>query len=254
MQNKMVKINFAGVQDNSTIDYPRKLSAVVYLCGCPYRCPWCQNPELVLNGENCRKADSDEIIKTLKKNFLIQAVCITGGEPLMQEETIKLLKRIKEETNLLTKMDTNSYYPERLKKTLPYLDFLTTDLKAPLNEKYGIAIGLPDQWREVVGKIRESLSLIKAWGRDKEARTTIVPEIIDEKKDIVEIAEIVEDTGFKQYTLQQFRAEKTLNPEYEKLRSPNLKLMRELGKTAKERLPMIRVQIVTQQNGFEEII
>jgi len=249
----MTEINFAGIVDNSTIDYPEKLSAVVYLCGCPYRCPWCQNAELVFNEGNCKPTGIDEIIDQLKENFLIQAVCVTGGEPLMQKETIEFLKRIKSETDLLLKIDSNGFFPERLKKALPLLDFFTTDVKAPPNERYGGVVGLPDQWQKIVERVEKSLDILKKWNHQKEARTTIVPNLIDKKEDIEKIAKLVDEVGFTLYTLQQFRAERTLDPEYEKIQSPSLELMQEMGVTAKEHLPKTKVQIVTQQNGFEEI-
>ena len=116
-----MKLNFAGIVDHSTLDYPGKSAAVVYLCGCPYRCPWCQNPELVFE-EGCTEIEIDKIIKNLNENFLLDAVCVTGGEPLMQKNTIELLKKIKQDTDLLLKIDHNGYFPERLKKALPYLD------------------------------------------------------------------------------------------------------------------------------------
>lgn len=249
----MSKINFAGIVDHSTIDYPEKLSAVVYLCGCPYRCPWCQNAELVFNEGNCKPTGIDRIIDQLNENFLIQAVCVTGGEPLMQKETIELLKGIKSETDLLLKIDTNGYFPERLKEVLPLLDFFTTDVKAPLSERYGEVVGLPDRWEKIVDRVERTLNILKKWNHQKEARTTIVPDMIDKKEEIIEIAKLVDDVGFTLYTLQQFRAERTLDPEYEKIQSPSPELMRELGRAAKEHLPKTRVQIVTQQNGFEEI-
>ncbi len=249
----MSEINFAGIVDNSTIDYPEKLSAVVYLCGCPYRCPWCQNAELVFNEGNCKPTGIDEIIDQLKENFLIQAVCVTGGEPLMQKETIEFLKRIKSETNLLLKVDTNGYFPERLKEALPLLDFFTTDVKAPLNERYGEVVGLPDLWQKIVDRAEKSLSILKKWKHPKEARTTIVPGLIDKEEDIMGIAKLVDEVGFTHYTLQQFRAERTLDPEYEKIPSPSPELMQKLGRIAKKHLSKTKVQIVTQQNGFEEI-
>ncbi len=249
----MTRINFAGIVDHSTLDYPGKSAAVVYLCGCPLRCPWCQNRELVLEEENCREIEVDEIMEKLKDNFLVDAVSVTGGEPLLQEETIELLKRIKSETKLLLKIDTNLYFPEMLGNSLQYLDFFSTDIKAPLDERYGRVAGLPEHWEEIVARVRKSLSVLKGWDKKKEARTTIVPGLIDSKEDIEEIAKVVKDTGFSLYTLQQFRAERTLDPEYEKIKSPSVELMHELGKAAKKHLPDIKVQIVTEKNGFEEI-
>ncbi len=249
----MTKIKFAGIVDNSTIDYPGKLCAIIYLHGCPYRCPWCHNAELVTGEGNWSEISIDEIIRQLKDNFLIQAVCVTGGEPLMQAETIELLKNIKEETDLLLKIDTNGYFPDRLDKALGYLDFLTMDVKAPLDERYGEVVGLPEEWKKIVGNVKKSLEKIKRWNKDAEARTTIVPGLIDKKEEIEEVIEVVKDAGFKQYTLQQFRAEKTLDQAYGKIMSPSLESMQELGRIAKKHMPKERIKIVTQQNGFEEI-
>ncbi len=250
----MTEINYAGTADHSTIDYPGEVAAVIHLCGCPYRCPWCQNKELVLLDEKtCRKTDIEKIIKELNKNFLITAVTITGGEPLMQEETIELLKKLKEETKLLVKIDTNGHYPERLEKALQYLDYLAMDLKAPLDDRYGRAIGLRDHWENNIEKIKESLKILKKWGNLKEARTTIVPGHTDNEKAIQEIAETVKETGFDDYTLQEYRPENTLDKEYLKKKSPGHKKMKKLGEAAKKILPSTRVRIVTQENGFQEI-
>jgi pyruvate formate lyase activating enzyme len=248
-----MKINFAGIVDHSTLDYPLKNAAVVYLCGCPYRCPWCHNPELVFE-DGGTMVEIDKIIEKLNENFLIDAVCVTGGEPLMQEGTIELLKKIKDETELLLKIDHNGYFPERLKKALLYLDFFTTDIKAPLDEKYGRAVGLPDNWEKITGKVRESHKILKGWDGRKEARTTIVPGLIDTKEDIGEIARVVNDVGFESYTLQQFRPEKTLDPKFKSIRSPTPGKMQELGKEAKKHLPDTKVRVVTHEGGFEEIV
>ena len=249
----MTKIRFAGIVDHSTLDYPGKSAAVLYLCGCPLRCPWCQNRELVLEEENCKETEIDSIMEKLKENFLVDAVSITGGEPLMQEATIELLKRIKSDTKLLLKIDTNLYFPETLGNSLQYLDFFSTDIKAPLDESYGRVAGLPEHWEEIVARVRKSLEILKEWKHDKEARTTIVPGLIDSGEDIEEIAKVVGDTGFSLYTLQQFRAERTLDSSYEKIGRPTPQLMLELGKAAKKHLPDTKVQIVTEKNGFEEI-
>lgn len=248
----MVEVNFAGISDHSTVDYSKKNAAVIYLCGCPYKCPWCQNRELVLE-EGCRKIDVEKIVDELKKNFLVDAVCITGGEPLMQEETIYLLKKIKEETNLLLKIDTNGYFPGRLSEALDYLDFISVDIKAQLNEKYGFATGLKENWISEVERLKESLEILGGWKGEKEARTTIVPGLADSDEDIDEISKIAGKFKFNIYTLQQFRNEKTLDLEYEKIKAPDYEKMLALGKTAKRNLPNIIVRIATEKKGFETI-
>jgi pyruvate formate lyase activating enzyme len=244
----------AGIADSSTLDYIGKVSAVIYLCGCPYRCPWCQNPDLVEKAESvCKTLSIDSIINALREDYLIGAVSITGGEPLMQPAVIDLLKEIKKETALCLKIDTNGFYPERLAEALPYLDFFSMDIKAPLDERYGKAIGLQDMWGEAVKNVKKCLALLKEWNNPKEARTTIISGLTDKKEDVVEIALSIKDAGFDYYTLQQFRPGATLDPKYSKAKIPAPAFMRELGRAAKEALPDTVVKIVTQQKGFEEI-
>ncbi len=244
----------AGIADSSTLDYIGKVSAVIYLCGCPYRCPWCQNPDLVEKIEGvCKTLSIDSIISALKEDYLIGAVSITGGEPLMQPAVIDLLRELKKETQLCLKIDTNGCYPERLKQALPYLDFFSMDVKAPLDERYGNAIGLPDKWEEAVKNVKKCLDLLKGWDKPKEARTTIIPGLTDKNEEIAAIAGSIKDVGFDYYTLQQFRSGATLDPKYNKAKIPAPALMKELGRAAKEIMPDTIVKIVTQQKGFEEI-
>lgn len=249
----MAGLNIVGIVDGSTQDYPGKVAAVVYLCGCPYRCPWCQNPELVEPGGICRTVDVGYIVSALKEDYLIGAACVTGGEPLMQEETIELLKEIKNGTGLLLKLDTNGYYPGRLAQALPYIDQLSLDIKAPLGEAYGVSAGLGERFPGAVARIKKSLAIIKEWKGVSEARTTVVPGITDRIEVIEKIACVVKETGFKYYTLQQFRPMNTLDPEYMKKKSPSHALMLELGYAAKKILPDTAVKIFTQLKGFEKI-
>ncbi|HIE34282.1 MAG TPA: anaerobic ribonucleoside-triphosphate reductase activating protein [Candidatus Altiarchaeales archaeon] len=247
----MPELKIGGILDSSTIDYRGRVCSVIYLCGCSFRCGWCQNRDLILEN-NCKTIGIDAIVEKLRENFIIDSVCITGGEPLMQGNTVELLKRIKRDTNLLTKIDTNLCFPDVLKRALPYLDFISVDIKAELTEKYKKLAGISENIEEILGMLEKSLVVLEKWDGEKEARTTVIPGLID-KRDIEEIVKIVKRTGFDYYTLQQFRPVNTLNPEFEKIQIPKREEMLKLGKIAKRILPKTRVQIVTQKNGFEEI-
>jgi len=249
----MPKIEYMGMVDASTVDCCGKgVCAVVYLCGCPFRCPWCHNPEIATGSRQCMTSDANEIISSLKENFLVQSVTLTGGEPLEQEYLLALIDRIKKETDLEIKLDTNGFYSKRLAYALPRIDSLSMDIKAPLNEKYGISVGRAD-WENVVEKINESIILLSKWDKPKEARTTIVPGITDTIEDIDKIIPAVKKGGFQRYILQQFRADKTLDPEYQKLKSSPFALMQELGEAAKKELPDCKVCIVSVQKGAQEV-
>ena len=241
----------ANILDSSTVDYPGKLASVIYLCICPYSCPFCHNPELK-DIKNCSLTEIDYIVDLLKDNFLIDAVCITGGEPLAQEETIELLRALKQNTDFLLKIDHNLYFPDRLELALPFLDMISTDIKAPLDERYGKLTGRSD-WETVVKNVKKSLELLKTWDKPKEGRTTVVPGMNDSEDDIREVANIIKDYNYDILTLQQFRNDKTLDPKLMELTPPSLEKMRSLGRVAKEILPDRTVKIVTAESGFEEI-
>ena len=242
-----MKIKLGGIMDSSTLDYPNQLSSVIYLWGCPFRCPWCHNPELVI-GKEYNEIDILELILKLKENYMVDAISITGGEPLMQESTIELLKNLKETTNFKIKIDTNCFFPNQLEKALLYLDRIAIDIKAPFN-KYCKAVG-----REInINNIKECHSLLKNWDKPIEVRTTIVPGINDTTDDIKEIASIVNEMGAEMFVLQQFRPDKTLDPSYRNITSPSHEQMKTLGEAAKRLLANIKVIIVTTEKGFEEI-
>ncbi len=256
MNNKLL---WAGMLDFSAVDYPGKPCAIMFLCGCPFRCPWCHSPELALADPNsCVEKNIDEIVERLKQNFVISAVSITGGEPLMQPTTIELLKLIKTETTLLTKIDSNCYFPEQTEKALPFLDAISIDIKAPLtSEKYAVAVGKKDL-ENLIERIKQSHDLLKQWKTSHpnfliEVRTTIVPEINDKQEDIQQICQQINYIGADIYTLQQFRPTKTLATAYKAKKQPKREKIIALAKVAKSVLKKTKVRIVTEENGFEDI-
>ncbi len=243
-------LDFAGIVDNSTVDYPGKLSAVIYLCGCDFRCPFCHNREVVFNDLNvCKKYDVDSIVEEIRNNFLIEGVVLTGGEPLMQSDSIELLTKLKGVKFL--KLDTNASYPEALEKAIGLVDFIAIDVKAPY-EKYGLAIGVEDD-SAIVENVKKSMIILKGADVKKEARTTIVPKINDLEEDMIKMCGIVKSGGFELYTIQQFRPANTLDPMYQAVPSPDVEQMRILGKIAKENLPNVKIRISTIEHGFENI-
>lgn len=244
-------LDFAGIVDNSTVDYPGKICAVIYLCGCDFRCPFCHNKEVVFNDKNvCKKVSVDEIVEQIKNNFLIEGVVITGGEPLIQGDAVELIKKLKGVK--LLKLDTNASFPDILEKVIDTLDFISIDVKAPF-EKYGLAIGSSNA-SEIIKNVQRSMNILNSNNVQKEARTTIVPGINDSEEDMIKMCEIVKSGGFGLYTVQQFRPANTLDPEYEKVPSPSSEKIRQLGKIAKKHLKDTRVRIATIEHGFEDIV
>jgi len=252
------KLLWAGMLDFSTVDYPGKLCAVIFLGGCPFRCPWCHSPELATaDTQTCKEKSVSEIVKQLKQNFVIDAVSITGGEPLLQPSTINLLETIKNQTTLLTKIDTTCFFPEQLEKALPFLDAISIDIKAPLNEKYSKATDRND-WELVINNLKRAHNILKNWKRSNpsfmlEVRTTIVPEINNKTEDIEQISHQIAYLNADIYTLQQFRPTKTLDKAYEAKEQISREKIVEWAKIAKTILPNTKVRLITKEKGFEYI-
>lgn len=204
----------AGLQKLTLIDYPGKLACTVFLAGCDFRCPWCYSPELVLleKIKEQPKISEKEFFKFLKKRKgLLEGVTICGGEPCLNKELPKFIKKIKK-LGYLVKIDTNGSFPEMLRYLIAQklIDYVAMDIKAP-KEKYEEATG----GRASVKHIERSIALLKEDKIDYELRTTLVPAILD-KKDVLKIARWL--TGAKRYCLQNFRPEKTLDPKFEKIK------------------------------------
>jgi pyruvate formate lyase activating enzyme len=200
-----------SIQGTSLIEYPGKISSVLFSAGCNLACPFCHNPELVnqnlLDAVYC--LSHNEIIQELiERSGFIDAVVLTGGEPLFHEHNLSLLRRIKEETHLSVKLDTNGTFPERLKRALPFVDFVAMDLKSS-PEKYIFATG----GRAGFTAVRESaLILINQSEVPYEFRSTMVPGVID-TEDVLRLLDEFAPAIIKRYALQRFRSEKTLSAE-----------------------------------------
>lgn len=195
----------------SLIDYPGKIATVLFTGGCNFRCPYCQNSELVLHPESLPEIDPAEIFQLLtRRRGVIDGVVITGGEPTLQRDLGGFMWKLKE-LGLAIKLDTNGYRPQVLRELLErgLLDYVAMDIKTSL-AKYHLAAGVPVD----VGRIEESVSLILSLGVDHEFRTTVVPGIVA-PEDVEEMARLISGAG--RYILQQFRPQETLEPHFREI-------------------------------------
>jgi len=225
-------MNIGGLQKTTLIDYPGKIGCTVFLTGCNFRCPWCQNPELVLP-EKIKK--SPKISEKDFFNFLeerkgfLEGVCITGGEPTIHKDLPNFIKKIKK-LGFAVKLDTNGSNPRILKNLIKkkLIDYIAIDVKAPLKN--------PD--------IKKSVEIIKNSSLDYEFRTTVVP-TVHNKEDIIKIArELSKPTrlrqgfgGQRKYYLQNFRPEKTIDPKFKKIKPFNQKQLESIQKECQKYLP-----------------
>lgn len=170
-------MHIRGLQKLTALDFPDKLAATVFTGGCNLRCPFCHNASLVLR--NDRELSEAEVLDFLKKRSgVLDGVCITGGEPLLQPDLADFLRKIKE-LGLLIKLDTNGAFPEKLKNLISQhlVDYVAMDLKnSP--QKYPLTCGFPKkEAQEFFLPFKKSIELLLAGKIEYEFRTTVVKEL-----------------------------------------------------------------------------
>ena len=199
-------MRIGGLQKNSLIDYPGKISAIVFTIGCNFRCPYCHNPELV--DETADEIPEEDIFTFLKKRVgLLEAVTITGGEPTMHDDLLSFIRKVKN-LGFLVKLDTNGTNPDMLEKALEekLVDYVAMDIKSPL-ATYEKTANRPVD----TVAIRRSIDLLIQGNTQYEFRTTLVKSLIT-PEDIDGIGRDIQ--GALRYYLQKFVPTKTLNPAF----------------------------------------
>ncbi len=198
----------------TTIDYPGKMALIVFTPGCNFRCGFCHNPELVL--EDTGNIDLDLLLKNIenKKNAgWYQGICISGGEPTLQEGLVDFCKKLKQ-MNLSVKIDTNGSNPFILKELFKnnLADYVAMDIKAS-KEKYSNVANVNVN----IGDIEKSIKITKSFPV-YEFRATVLPSMNEE--DFEEIGKWVTENGQEKvriFTLQQFNSKNTLDDSFMKL-------------------------------------
>lgn len=201
-------MEIAHLQLLSLLDYPEKVSAVVWTVGCNLRCPFCYNAELVLPGlvHGLPRLPLEEAVAALAKRArFLDGLVVTGGEPTLHRDLPLLLQEVKA-LGLLVKLDTNGTRPAVLRSLLEdgLVDYVALDVKAPL-ARYPEFTGLlpldhvPDSSAVVAG-VREAVALVRERAPDYEFRTTVAPGLV--REDLIAIAG--ELRGARRYVLQPF--------------------------------------------------
>ncbi len=195
----------------SSVEFHSNMSLVLFMVGCPLRCRYCQNVELFEGGNEISLEEVKNIID--HSSEFIDAVVISGGEPLVQFNHVLDIFNYTKSIGLKSKLDTSGVYPEKLKFLLDSkkVDFISLDIKAPFS-KYEKIVG-----QDIGGNVKDSMDLINKYNVKLEARTTFVP-TLHTKEDI---KHIVRNIKSDIYTLQQFRNRCVLDPELEKVENPN---------------------------------
>ena len=206
----------AGLQKTTLIDYPGKIACVVFLAGCNFRCPWCYSSELVLPLKIAKQPRMSEKVFfdfLRERKGLLDGVVICGGEPTINKELPQFIEKIKK-LGYLVKLDTNGSNPEVVKNLarLSLIDYVAMDIKAAQdNPAYKNLM----QEGITMENIKESVNFLKNSNLDFEFRTTVV-NTIHTKEDFIKIAKWIGGPNIKYY-LQNFRPEKTIDPDFEKI-------------------------------------
>lgn len=181
------------------LDYPGKIAATVFTGGCNFRCPYCHNASLVLNAGNTQDISEKDFFEFLsKRKGLIDGVCISGGEPLLQKEIGQFIFEIKS-LGFLVKLDTNGSFPAKLKELVGngLVDYVAMDIKnSPAS--YARAVGTIE---DVLTKITESVAFLLTGHVEYEFRTTVVKGL-HTTEDFVSIGKWIQ--GTERYFLQNF--------------------------------------------------
>jgi pyruvate formate lyase activating enzyme len=200
-----------GFIESSLVDWDGKLSSVIFLGGCNFKCPFCHNYSLAKDSKSLKAIEWQKIESKLKsKDDWLDGVVITGGEPCMHPEIFGLCRKIKN-LGLKIKIDTNGYYPYILMKLIDkkLVDYVAMDIKTALDKTYEKACGRKLE----IGLINRTVKLLLTGEIDYEFRTTLVPGIVGEK----EISRILESiSGARLYALQQFVPKNARSETYRK--------------------------------------
>jgi len=200
-----------GIQKTSLVDFPPNTGATIFLGNCNFRCPFCQNPDLITKFNETETISETEIIEFLKsRKKWLDGVCITGGEPLLYELTEFLIKIKK--IGMLIKLDTNGTNPERLKELIEKktVDYVAMDIKSSI-EGYDESTKIKTD----IEKIKKSVDILKSNKVDYEFRMTVVPSLHSEE-DFRKIGEWLK--GSKRFFIQQFNTKNCLDKDFEKIK------------------------------------
>lgn len=235
-----MKIPIYGLEKFSLVEWPGKISGIVFTGGCNFRCPFCHNPELI----DLSSAEKDRIkpfswreIEAFleEKKGWLDAIIVTGGEPTLHANLPDFFRLIKE-GGYLAALETNGSNPEMIEQLLreKLLDRIQMDIKSSL-VSYGAATGLENPPLE---KIKRSAELLIGSGLEYEFRTTVVPGLVSEA-DIERMDDLI--SGAEKIVLQQFRPMKTFDKKYQEALPYTQEDLQKMGEKLKKFVKKVEV-------------
>ena len=202
-----------GFIETSFVDWKGCLASVLFLGGCNFRCPFCHNRDLVLNPGGFENVPLEYVVATIRKYraHWVDKIVVTGGEPTVHKNLSSLIRLLKKE-GMSVKLDTNGSNPAVVKGLVGegLIDCIAMDVKGPL-DRYSRWCGSEVNDQDV----RESIEFIRESGVDHYFRMTVVP-FLHQEDDVYTVA--AELLGSKDFIVQTFRPDITLNPAYERIK------------------------------------
>ena len=161
-----------GLQKLTLLDYPEHTACTVFTAGCNFRCPFCHNASLVVDIPKEAEISEEEFFAFLqKRKGILDGVCISGGEPLLQPDIEQFIRKIKD-MGFAVKLDTNGSFSDKLIHLIEQglVDYVAMDIKnSP--ETYSFTAGTESL--DIVS-VQKSVSYLKEGHVPYEFRTTVV--------------------------------------------------------------------------------
>lgn len=192
-------MKISGLQKTTLLDFPGHVAATIFTGGCNMRCPFCHNMDIVSGDNNTSAYTEAEVLSFLnKRRGILDGVCITGGEPTLQNDLIDFISSIKE-IGYQIKLDTNGTNPGILFSLISskLVDYVAMDIKTAPSD-YSRVCGID---RFNTDTVLESVSILKNSDISYEFRTTVISEYHNSDT-FEEIGTLLK--GSKAYYLQKF--------------------------------------------------
>jgi len=218
-------------------------SVIVYFCGCDFRCPWCNKPELLEP-----KQEHERNLREVKQEVLAsqcRSVLFTGGEPLLQRGALLSLCRYFKEEGLKVGLETNGAKPLVLKELLSHklLDFVALDLKSPFDEGLFEKITKSNTFfktaKALLEDVKTSIAVLKESTVQLEIRTTVIPGMMFRKEDVLAIAKTA-DTLRCNWKLQKYNNFGVATTSLKDVQSPSDGFIQNLKSYCLEKYPQLQ--------------
>lgn len=192
------ELRVAGLTPLTTIDFPGRLAAVVFLQGCPWRCSYCHNPALIPPTAPTPWSWEQVIAFLGTRQGLLDGVVFSGGEPTLQAALPDAIDAVRA-MGFQVGLHTAGMYPERVAAILPRLDWIGLDVKAPDHRHHGI-VGV----QGAGPRVHATLEHVLASGVAHECRTTWHPSLYG-ADELLALGQALAEAGVTHWAVQPAR-------------------------------------------------